>query len=253
MLWTFALAGCELDELRDQLDGLTSPLVVEAIALGVAEPTDDRVDLSALERFDPGANLTVFLADASNPTELDDALVSGADVSASTGAGAVGVPERENGLYALLPPSDLELDPRLTLQLDAELENRTGVGRLTLPEPAGLGIVESHPAGTPLPVDVTGLGYTGTLIIVFDTTSGAVTYTNEPTTAREIYDLTRGRNAVTEVTIPAEAFPNESVYALGFAGLVHTTADDFDGVNTVLSGIIAGQLEFQPVVTVPLP
>ncbi|MEM6926024.1 MAG: hypothetical protein AAF602_03770 [Myxococcota bacterium] len=253
MMWVWALVGCELAEIRNQLEGLTTPLVMEGLMLGIAEPMDERIDLSGLDRYDPGANLTIFLADASNANELDNALVSGAMVTASVGAGDVDVPEQQDGLYAVLPPTDLEYEPMQTLDVEAVLSNRTGTGQLELPEGAGLSAFEAHPVDTPLPIDVSGRGYTGTLIVVIDTTTGDVTYSNEPEGAREIYDLTRGRTEVTSVTVPAEAFPAESVYALGFAGLVHTRSEDFDGFNTLLSGILAGQLQFQPVVTVPLP
>ncbi|MEN0064632.1 MAG: hypothetical protein AAGA48_20960 [Myxococcota bacterium] len=252
MMWLVLAIGCDLTEIVDQIDGITNPLVTEALVLGVAEPADERIDLSSIG-YDPGANATVFLANASNVNDLDNALVSGATVTASDGPTSAELPERENGVYVSNPGSGLDYVPGRTMTISAVLDDRSGSGALELPEGAGLGIMEDHMVGEPIEVDVTGKGYTGSLIVVFDTTSGRVTYSNEPTDARGVYDLTRGTTELTMVTIPGKAFPDESVYALGFAGLVHTGSDDFEGLNTLLSGMVAGQLEFYPVVTVPLP
>jgi len=249
MVWMLMFA-CDLGEIRDQIDGITSPLVAEGLVLGVAQPLDDRIDLSELG-YDPGANATVFLADASDPSELDEALVSGATVTASTGDSMAELPERESGVYVTDPLSGLAYTPGRTLTITAELDDRDGTGSLELTEGAGIGAVEDHTAGAALEIDVTGKGYTASLVTVFDTVTGQLTYSNEPTTAQGIYELTRGTQELTIVTVPAEAFPGDSVYALGFAGLVHTGQDDFDGMNTVLSGIVAGRLEFVPVVTLP--
>lgn len=252
MLVLLLTMGCDLGAIKDQIDGLTNPLVAEGMVIGIAEPQDDRIDLSSLG-YDPGANITVFLADASNAADLNQALVSGATVSASDGATEVDLPERESGVYTTDPMPGIDYAADATMTITAVLDDRMGTGDIVLPEGAGLAIVEGHAAGDPLEIDVSGKGYTGTLITVFDTASGSLTYSNEPTDAKAVYDLTRGTTEVTTVTIPGEAFPGESVYALGFAGLVHTRSADFDGMNTLLSGILAGQLEFHPVVTVPLP
>ncbi|MBX2800418.1 MAG: hypothetical protein KTR31_22250 [Myxococcales bacterium] len=251
-MWLVLLGACDFGNLQDQLEGLTNPLVAEGMVIGVAEPADDRIDLSALD-YDPGANVTVFLADAANADELDAALVSGAMVSASDGQSSADLEEAESGVYTTVPGAGFDYVAERTATVTAVLDDTTGNVSVELPQTAGLTIMEAHTAGQAIDIDVTGLGYTGSLVVVFDTTSGDVTYSNEPTTAKEVYDLTRGNNELTVVTVPGEAFPGESVYALGFAGLVHSRSADVDGLNTLLSGVIAGQLEFHPVVTLTVP
>lgn len=252
MVWLVFGLGCDFDAIRQQFDGLTNPLVAEALVIGVAEPTDERIDLSVLDDYDPGANATVFLADATSVTQLDEALVSGALVNASDGSGSTDLAEVQDGVYVTEPPTGLDYVAGRTLMVTAQLGDDTGRGSLVLPPGAGLGPIEDHGVGQPIDLDLTGLGYTGGLIVVIDVASGSVTYSNEPTDARGIYELARGSTELTIETVPGEAFPTESVYALGFAGLVRTRSSDFDGFNTALSSILAGQLEFVPVSTVSL-
>lgn len=250
MVWWLATA-CDFSELKEDFAGLTNTLVSESLVLGVVAPEDDRIDLSTLG-YEPGAGATVFLADASSVDNLDDVLVSGATVTADDGVNTVVLDEQTDGAYVVPPGAGLAYVAGNTMTVSATIGTSTGTGQIVLPPGANLSVAEQHVANEPLLIDVAGKGYTGSLVLVFDTLSGELTYSNEPQDIRAVYDLTRGTTELTTVTIPAKAFPGESVYALGFAGLVHTRADDFDNMNTLLSGIIAGQLEFHPIVTVPL-
>jgi hypothetical protein len=252
MTWLMLAGGCDFGAIKDEFDGLTNTLVGEGMVIGVANPSDPRIDLEALG-YEAGASATLFLADASSAADIGNVLISGAAVTASDGATSADLDEGESGIYTSLPGSGLAYTAENTMTFTVVIGEDTGTGAVLLPPAAGLVLEEAHTAGEPIELDVTGKGYTGTLIVVFDTASGEVTYTNEPQDIKAVYDLTRGNTEVTTVTIPGEAFPGESVYAVGFAGLDHSTSDDFDGMNTLLSGLLAGQLEFQPVVTLTLP
>lgn len=252
MVWLLATA-CDLSAIKDDIDGLTNTLVGEGMVIGVLPPEDERIDLEALG-YDAGASATMFLADAASADDLGNVLISGATVTATDGVTSVTLEEQaDSGAYVSLPGSGLAYTAGETVTITAVIGTDEGSGSVVLPPAAGLALAEQHTANEPLDIDVTGKGYTGTLIVVMDTVSGDVTYTNEPQDVQAVYQLTRGTEEVTTVTIPAEAFPNESVYALGFAGLDHSVGSDFEGMNTLLSGIIAGQLEFHPIVTIPLP
>lgn len=249
MTWLLLATGCDLS----QLDDLTNRLVGEGLVVGVQAPTDDRIDLGDIG-YEPGATATMFLAEAAIVDDLEKLPVSGATVTASDGPTSVNLGEQAGtGAYVSLPGSGLAYTAGNTMTVTVEVGKNVGTGSIVLPEGADLTIDELHTANEPLDLDLTGKGFTGTLIVVVDTLSGDVTYSNEPKDIRAVYELARGSTEVTSVTIPGDAFAGETVYALGFAGLNHTSSGDFDGMNSLLSSILAGQMEFHPVVTAPLP
>ena len=105
MLVLLALTGCDLlasgqdqiDDLQDTLDGLTNPLVVQGIVLGVAEPESSEIDLSKTD-FSKGTVVTVFTADAASVNEIENAPVTGASISIKVGQqGAVDLEEVGGG------------------------------------------------------------------------------------------------------------------------------------------------------------
>ena len=56
----------------------------------------------------------------------------------------------------------------------------------------------------------------------------------------------------TTFEIPGTAFPGDSVYAVGVAGVVHTTGDQLDNMNTALSTIMTGDMKVYAVNTAML-
>ena len=99
-------------------------------------------------------------------------------------------------------------------------------------------------------VDLTGQDYDGAFVVVVDQ-DGNIVWDNRPEDIRGVYELTRGEPAG-EVAIPAEAFPQVGAYLVGVAGIRTTTGrEDLEGMNTVLSTMMAGQLKFEPLVVAP--
>ena len=105
-----------------------------------------------------------------------------------------------------------------------------------------------HDAGAPLALDLTGQGYQSTLLVVTEVTSGNTTYTSQPESAEELYELTSNPAPVGVVTIPGDAFPGPGTYAVGVAGMLHDTDDDLEGLNTLLSRGMAGKMRIFPIV-----
>ena len=80
MLVAFIALGCEtFEEVKDAIDDITNPLVVQGLILGVAEPEDDAIDLSDTD-WANGALVKVFLADASEVDDMANAPITGATV-----------------------------------------------------------------------------------------------------------------------------------------------------------------------------
>ena len=99
LIGVLLLGGCDLiDQGRDLIGDLTNPLVTQALVLGVAPP-DEASDIDLPSEYAEGAGATVFLADAADVADLENAPISGATVTLHGQA----VGELAPGSYALEP------------------------------------------------------------------------------------------------------------------------------------------------------
>ena len=245
MLIWMALTGCAF--LSDKYEGITNSLVTQGLVMGVMAPESDEVDLSA-SGFDQGVVGNAFLADTTQVTDLANAPIEGATVTLQS----AGFTEAGAGNY-VLTPGGLEWAPGQTWTLAVSVEGADpGAIAFETQAPVTATVPDQHTKNTALPIDLTGQGYTSALIIVVDA-SGAVTYNNKPESIREVYDLTRGTTEVTTVEVPAAAFPGDSVYLVGIAGMNHTVGEDISGMNDVLSSALFGVMKWFPTATVEIP
>lgn len=237
--------GCELvDDGRDLIGDLTNPLVTQALVLGVTPPSEaSEVELP--DEYSEGAGATVFLADAADVANLEDAPISGAQVDLQ----GESVAELTAGSYGLQPGA-LAYEPDGAWTLSVMLGGDTATAVIDLPPAASFELPETHQPNQAITVDLTGQGFDSALVVVIDD-SGTVVYDNRPTDIRGLYDLTRGDQATT-VTIEAEAFPRVGAYVVGVAGIRTTTGrEDIDGMNTALSTMMAGNMVMEPLVVAP--
>lgn len=248
-LW---LLGCEaIDDAKDAVDGATETTIVQASILSVQDPQDPTLGpLIANSPFAPGTTATAFLADASSPTEMEDSPVAGAAVDVE----GVTLDEKEDGAYAFTP----DRGPRyaagsswvLSVDRGDDAGERTAV--VELPAAAadalnatGVGGSVEHTANTALTIDLTGRGYASSIIAVIGP-DGDLEYSNNPESLMDLYEAMQSDEAGS-FEIPATAFADTGLYAVGVAGLQHTTAEDLDGFNTVISKVRAGEMVFWPV------
>lgn len=244
------LVAC--DKIADVYDGVTAPIVAQGLVLGV-EPPPSEIDLTGSD-FASGASATVFLASAEEAQNIEDAPVADATVSLS--GGNLATMEATNlgdGAYQVGPDPSLEYQDNATWTITALTSDDTSTADVTLPPAADLAFDQQHTANAPITIDMTGQGFTDVLIVVMDNATGATTYDNRPQGIRELYDRSRNNTPLTTVEIPGSAFADESVYAIGVAGLTHTTADDLEFMNTLLSSVSAGKLRFTAVSTMQAP
>jgi hypothetical protein len=255
-----SLTGCDaLNKARDTLDGLLEPVVVQGIVLGIEPPSGDGLDdlLVGTDFERAGISATVFMADAADVTELENAPISGAMVEL-VGPDASGmVAEVGDGAYARRPDGTLPYQPETTWQLVVERtegdETQISTAELLLPVDVDQSdqVPRDHALNTPITLDFTGLAYDAALVVVFD--RDGLAYSNEPRTIREVYDFTRGDGDLGVVEIPAETFDAESLYVVGVAGMVNTRAADLAEMNTGLSTVMSGKMRFYPVSTLTVP
>lgn len=238
------LGGCEIiDDGRDLIGDLTNPLVTQALVLGVTLP-DDAPDVDLPPEYGEGAGATVFLADAASVADLENAPITGASITLDGTA----VTEIGEGGYGLQPGEKAYVQDG-TWDLNVEIGGDLATAAIDLPPAPQTDLPESHQPNTALTVNITGQ-FDGAFVVVLDD-EGEVVYDNRPADIKGLYDLTRGE-APTEVVIGAEAFPEVGVYLVGVAGIRTTTGrEDLEGMNTLLSTMMAGQMVMEPVAVAP--
>ncbi len=256
MLLTAALlfTGCDLlEEAKDELTDLTNPLVGQVMLVGIAEPDDPTV-ATALEGTDweMGMFAQTFLADATSANDLSNAPVSDATVKLKVGANqAIQLMEDEDGSYSATHEDGLVYQVNANVEVSVNLEGGPALLKNKLPPEPDVDIPSQQAKGAKMIVDLEGTNYNAVLGVVVNAQSQAIVWSNEPTTAEEIYDFTHNDEAIRKLEIPGASFANPGVYAVGIAGLVNGDPDEFENVNSLLSGFMAGKMSLYPVTVMP--
>ena len=233
-------SGCDLfEDVKETYEGLTDPLVVQSVVLGVEAAGVDDQTLESLN-FDVGVGSTVFLADAKSASDIDNAPITGATINMNS----VAVPETGNGSYTL-EPGPLTYAPGASWNLDALIASDTSGAVFTLPPAPNVTVPTTHTTSTPMSLSLSGQGYDIIVGLVADITTGEITWSNEPEDIRDVYELATGSGTET-LDIPETAFPTSGAYVVGIAGLTKATAADMDNMNTALSNITAGKMKLFP-------
>lgn len=244
------LFACEqIKDIKDTVEGLTNPLVVEAFYLGVEPPeVGSGIDLSSTT-FASGSSLQVFLADAADAGELEEAPVAGAIVelvSAANG-GKVPLQDKGDGSYFANESEDGIVYATESVSVTTNLDDKDRVIGVQAPPMAEVDIAETHAAGQPMMVDISDQDFDGLLVFVMASDSPEPRFTNMPETIEEIYEFTHG-SAELRVEVPASAFPSAGLYIVGVAGTRNSSTDEMEEVNTALSAFVAGKARFHAVV-----
>lgn len=242
------LTACQqINDIKGTVEGLTNPLVAEAIFLGVAQPDSNDIDLSGTE-FDNGAALQVFLADASSVDEIEQAPVEGADLRVRVGGtSAVVLSEIGSGAYDATGDDGLNYTAESDAVVTAVIDGDQSQLSVTLPAAANADVPNNHGAGEALLVDLGDGSFNSVLAVVLNVRSGNVTWTNRPDGVKEVYDFTHTDEMVSTVAIPGEAFPANCACAVGIAGMVNADGTTFTNANTALSAFSAGKMKFYAV------
>ena len=253
------LTSCtEISKLQDDLSELTNSFVLAGFHLG-AEAFSDEAFLSpeqTEELMASSVQSLAFLLEGDLTGLETSGPIVGAELNVSSGSTSTTLAEQEAGLYTS-SASELEYAPGQEVIFQSSyggVERSISVLQPSAPE---YDLPESHAQSAELTIDLSGQGFDSALIVVSDISSGELTYSNEPTGFDEIYSMTHTSTdengeqiEVSEVTIPANAFPNEGAYLIGVAGLSNSDPDTMVEMNIALSSLSAGQFGFD-VVCVP--
>ena len=253
------LSGCGLfqdiedvfNDAKETVEDLTNPTVGQAVILGVEEPNSEQIDLSNID-VEVGTGFTMFLANAAEVSDLENAPVEGAAVNVS-GNNQVAAVDSGDGIYTVEPGQGLEyvVGSSLTMSVDVPGVEETGTISIELPDAVEMSVEELWEKDAAMSLDFRGQGFGSALIIVYDAQNGELTWDNRPETISEVYEVTKGTEQVGIVEVPGAAFPKESLYVLGVTGMVNADSGDIDGMNTLLSGLMAGKMKLFPVATLP--
>jgi hypothetical protein len=243
------LTGCgdiqKLLDLKDTFDAYTNSTVASTSVLGVAPSDDERVDMAlALTELGSGVRASAWLVQSEGAGGLDDDGMTGQPVRIIVDGQGFGMEEVAAGEYVADGDDGMSYLP----QTEAELRFQTDEGAkglvVGLPHAPDFEVPAEHLPKEPLEVDLTGQDYDASLVMVIDVLTGAVTYEQTPSGAMELYEFARADAAVGWIDIPADAFPEESVYAVGIAGTWNAEPETFEGVNVALTTGFAGRFRF---------
>jgi len=248
------LPGCDLlEDARDELTGLTNPLVGQAMVIGIAEPENELVAAALAEtEWSQGVFAQVFLADATSADDLSKAPVGGANVNIVVGGNAaVRLNEDESGSYSASNEDDLVYQVGANVAISVNLEGGPALMGGQLPQATTADIPSQQNKGAKMVIDLSADSFNAVLGVVFDAQTSQVVWSNEPTTAEEVYAFGHSDGFVTSLEIPGPTFSNPGIYAVGIAGLVSGEASEFDNMNTLLSSFMAGKMSLYAVTVMP--
>jgi hypothetical protein len=235
-------SGCELfEDVKETFEGLTNPLVAQSVFLGVEADGVDPEMLEALN-VESGVAASVFLADANNADEMENAPISGAIVH----MGETSAVEAADGTY-VIEPGVLTYVVGTTWVVTMDIGEATSQADFTLPNAPQATVPTIHAANTSLDISLEGQGFDIIIGTVGRLEPSEITWSNEPTDARDVFDLATGSSDGI-LNIPPEAFPSSGAYVIGVGGLTKSRGQQMDNMNTALSNITAGKMKLFPVV-----
>ena len=269
--------GCEklkeqLNDVQTQFEDITNTFVAAGTILGVEEPDFNDfieeelcLDPESLpideSMYEQGNQALVFLAQAELSANINDSQpVLGASISIDSANGNISNVMMEEG----------EIDGQYSAGADQGLNYTNDIVTFTIdsgaselhtlsvdaPPAATLeSIPRESPENTAITVDLTGQGFHSALMMVINVETGEMSYDNLPQEVEEMYALAHPQGSllgeetpeIESVELPATAFPEQGLYAVGVAGLRAAGSDDMDNINLLLSGMIAGKFAFTPV------
>lgn len=257
LLLATTLGGCDFfQDVGNAIEGAFEPIGGIAITVNVDAPSTDVLnalgvdgldDLAIPEEYDGGVGSTAYLADARSANDINNALVTGATmVLEACGESADMLEEASGYHYADNGELDncdgpfeirrLDVDPNAYLPM--WLPNRFAAN--TVPT--------TWEKNKPMNLALDAPGVTHGIVIVADATSGSITFTNEPQSAGDWFNLITGSQDLANFGVPASAFPKDGVYAVLTIGLQRTDNLKLDEVNNIVSVAAGGRGMVWPVV-----
>lgn len=238
------LVGCNRLEDTEQL---AAPAVAQGLYLGLELP--DGVDVSDTDLLDYTAACTVFLAYVSGADAIEDAPLEGADVEFRSAENAeLPLVDQGGGEYLVTAESGLVYEPGDRSTISLEIQGEPARMAVDPPSAPDVDIEPFQVPRTPLEIDLSDQDYDNLIVAVYDINRNKLTWDNLPDSVGETYEYTHRGDRVTTQEVPGDAFPGETSYLVGVAGMKLADPDSFEGINQTLSAFMAGQFSLHYVV-----
>ncbi len=238
------LTGCKLfKDLKEAVDELTQPILMQAVYVGQEEIDPGAgIDLEGTE-LSAGSTVNAYVYDANLSSGTTPA--TGASVSlVSDSLGSVGLAEGGGGAYSADSTDWLGYRAEDEVEIVADYGGaRHRIGMRT-PNPASVAIEEDHSAGMGISIDLRGQGFDNAVVMVVDLADGggmAWESDIDPTSPKDSSNLTQ--------SIPGSVFEDGGLYLVGVVGLKSADEADFQEVQLLGSGMLAGTMVIHPVST----
>lgn len=230
-------SGCER---LDAIEAQSAPMVAQGLFLGVDLPAG--VDIADDEALGQTSLCQVFLAQVTDPSELADSPVEGAELEVKSPLyGTLEFQDEGEGKYTVDASDGLVYEAGDEPVVSFEAGDFEGRLRGAAPEAPELDLPDHLVTFEDLRVVLDGDDYQNIVAAAYDLDRGNMTWTNLPEGVDEVYDFTHTEDAVDAIVIPGDAFRRKGTYVVGVAGMEIADPDDFEGVNTTLSAFMAGQ------------
>ncbi|MEC7988178.1 MAG: hypothetical protein VX278_23630, partial [Myxococcota bacterium] len=249
--------GCDvLMQKVGELDSFSKPFIVDGLYMGTPVVESETFSLSEDDVLSE-AQITLHLASTSFDESMNTAPISSAVVQlTSDNISPFPIPESSEakGSYTASANEGLPYPAGEYITIDVERSNGTThqIG-ITAPLAPMFSLPAGHPTSEALSIDVSDQEYYESFVIVLRADTGEITYQKFPQTVEELYEYAHPNAAVKhetaeyieQIQIPPSAFPSNTVYAVGIAGIQSSLQEDMIEVNTLISSLIAGQFRFQ--------
>jgi hypothetical protein len=241
----FGLSGCALfEELKSVVDELTEPVVMQAIAVGLAEPDPSwGLDLTGTE-YEGGSTVQVWISDAN--TSSGFAPARGARVSfVSDANGSFGLSEEETGYYVVSNIDGLRYSSNDDIDLVSDYAGERQRISMRTPPVADVSVPTDHTPLLGMTIDIRGQGFDNAAVVVFDITTGRAVSVWESD-----YDKTKPEDSSNLVqSIGGDTFQPNRIFVIGVAGLTASSPGDLHGLQVLGSGMMAGSMVLNLVTT----
>jgi len=238
-----------LESTSDLVDGLGDTTVAQAIFLGAELPEGLELpeDSGLYSAF-----CKVFLAEVTDASDVTESPLAGAEVSfLSSETGKLPVEETAEGEYRLYSYDGLTYEPGQLATVQFTAGGETGTLSVEAPEAPEFSLPTEATARHGMTVQITEGEFANVIAAVFDVDREKLVWDSLPDDVVAASELSDDGPIVTEVVIPAEAFPRGSTYIIGLAGLRVGDSEGYEGTNRAMSTFAAGQLGLRVLVVDP--
>ncbi len=224
-----------------------SEIALQAQLIEVTASEDPWISarLAAAPFAPPGATLQLYVARATDASELEGGLLPGLRPVILSYHGypfelAPGAAPGAYDWWEVQPGTAFPYVEGTDVRFEAgAVEAWSPIALAFQPSHGLIDVPEYHPAGSPMVLDYANQAFTSDVAMVLDA-DGAVTWSNNPDSIATLYAINQVE--AESLTIPGEAFSAVGDYVVGVAPCTRTAAGDLTDLDPALSAVRVGRM-----------